>query len=164
MLVIIPRGGSGAGKSTWIKKNAPTADIFSADNFFLNYDTEKYEFDYRRIGEAHLWCFSMFMEFCQKSQYRDDGEKEIAVVDNTNTAIAEFAPYAQVALAFGHDLRIVTFAYDPVAAFKRNTHETPLVKCMEQHARLIEQTKFIPPWWDHQYALWDETWPYASIK
>lgn len=153
MKVIIPRGGSGAGKSTWIERTHPEALIFSADAFFIN-EEGVYGFDVTKLGEAHAWCFKSFINCCQSLV--DDGEgveDTVAVVDNTNTRIAEFAPYAQVALAFGHELQVITLVYDPVEAFKRNTHGTPLKSCMDQYRNLQEGSGQIPPWWNHDYVL-----------
>ena len=156
MEVIILRAGSGAGKSTWIRRHKPKAIVVSSDQYMVDEDGN-YQFDVTKLGEAHADCVRRFVSFCQNPP-----NAETLIVDNTNTMVAEFAPYAQVALSYGHDLRIVTFVYDPVAAFKRNIHGTPLDKCIEMHARIQEGTKQIPPWWPHEYALWDETWPFAN--
>ena len=166
MKVIILRGGSGAGKSTWIKKNYPKALTISADKY-IN-DGKPYglaDWSPDKAAAAHKLCAQEFIRLCQDaSMHKEllDEHQDVCVIDNTNTAIAEFAGFAWAAQSYGHDVQIVTFVYDPVAAYKRNTHETPLKSCLIQHERLMEQTKFIPRWWKHDYALWDETWPYAS--
>ena len=147
MKVIILRAGSGAGKSTWIKTYNPGAVIFSADQFFM-VDGE-YKFDVTKLPEAHATCLRSFIAFCQNPP---EGVNTV-IVDNTNTTVAELAPYAQVALVYGHELQLYTFVYDPAVAFKRNTHGTPLKGCIEMHARLQEQTKFLPPWWKHDYII-----------
>lgn len=169
MKVIIPRGGSGAGKTTWIKKNYPDAHIVSTDNY-IN-DGKPYglaDWTPEKAANGHKLCLLEFTRLCEDvhlvERLADPEEPSVLVVDNTNTTIAEFAPYAAIAQANGHEVLIVTFIYDPVAAYKRNVHETPLRFCVEQHRRLVEQTQFIPRWWKHDYALWDETWPYASKK
>lgn len=165
MKVVILRGGSGAGKSTWIRKNIPSEDsaIFSTDSFFIEGDGT-YNFDITKLSEYHAQCLAGFINICSGEVSHLSREGRLVgtvVVDNTNTSIAEFAPYAAVALAYGHDLRIVTFVYDPVAAYRRNKHGTPLDACMRQHARLTSDTDLIPAWWKHEYTLWDETWPWA---
>jgi len=164
MKVYILRGGSGAGKSTWISKNLPGAMVFSADKFFEK-DGE-YMFDVKKLNEAHGWCLRNFVNCCdtlsESNHPANNPGNDVAVIDNTNTRLVEFASYATIAQAYGHELQVITFIYDPVAAFKRNTHGTPLKVCMAQHQRLAEETKLIPPWWNHDYALWDETWPFAS--
>jgi predicted kinase len=170
MKAIILRGGSGAGKSTWIRKNIPSEEstIFSADSFFTEGDGT-YNFDPAKLKEAHRTCLLGFIDRCRFIHKSGDHKAgtglipyETLVVDNTNSRLSEFIPYAEVASAYGLEVLIVTFIYDPVAAFKRNTHGTPLTKCMEQHQRLQVNTPLIPYWVKHEYALWDETWPWAS--
>lgn len=146
MKVIILRGGSGAGKSTWIKNNYYSAKIFSADTYFM--DEGVYRFDPAKLGEAHAQCLRNFIEHVRTTAH---GDNSTVIVDNTNTSISEFAPYAQVAQAYGHDVNIFTFLYDPVVAHKRNTHGTPLKSCIEMHQRMMDNTKLIPPWWKHDY-------------
>jgi len=150
MNIIITRGGSGAGKSTWAKSNHPDAVIFSADTFFMDADGV-YRFDHMKLGDAHAECLRGFVELC-----RAPGDKFVnatVIVDNTNTTLSEFGPYAQVGLVYGHNVRIVTFLYDPVTAHARNTHGTPLKACIDMHQRLTEHTKLIPPWWKHDYMI-----------
>jgi len=157
LLVVIPRGGSGSGKSTWTRRHFPEGKVVSSDLFFEQ-ESEEYVFDKKLLPQAHAWCFRQFMEVIQRPPL---GLKHL-IVDNTNTRLVEYAHYVQAAQAYGHDVKIVTFIYDPVAAYKRNTHDTPLAICMRQHHNLQEGSLQMPPWWDHDYALWDETWPYAS--
>lgn len=146
MNIYILRAGSGAGKSTWSKTNHPEASILSADSFFTSADGV-YNFDPAKLGEAHAECLRDYIDICQDPQ----GCKT-AIVDNTNTTLAEFGPYAQIGLVYGHNVQILTFLYDPVAAHSRNTHGTPLKACIDMHARLMEHTKLIPPWWKHDYV------------
>lgn len=70
------------------------------------------------------------------------------VVDNTNTTVAEIAPYAALALAYGHELEIVTLDCDPAIGAKRNTHGVPLAACNAMHLRLADRQ--LPPWWNHR--------------
>lgn len=160
MKVIILRGGSGAGKSTWIKNNHPDAIIVSADDFFM-VDGE-YLFDPAKLGEAHASCLRNFTSLCMDVKLAEDsldgvGEYPL-IVDNTNTSLAEFAGYVSVASAFGHDVEISTFIYDPVDAWKRNSHGTPLTACMRQYDNLADGTKAIPPWWNHNYVISTDDW------
>lgn len=154
MNIYILRAGSGAGKSTWTKTNHPAVPVFSADTFFM-VDGE-YRFDPTKLGEAHGKCLRDYIDFCRSAAL---GERfpapEAAIVDNTNTTLSEFGPYAQVGLAYGHNVSILTFLYDPVAAHARNTHGTPLKACVDMYYRLTEHTKLIPPWWKHDYVLSD---------
>jgi predicted kinase len=150
MNIYILRAGSGAGKSTWTKNNHPNAMVFSADSFFM-VDGE-YKFDPAKLGEAHGQCLRNFITTCQTFSGVEAPTAPSVVVDNTNTTLAEFGPYAQVGLAYGHNVTILTFIYDPLLAFARNTHGTPLKACIDMHARLMENTKLIPPWWKHDYV------------
>lgn len=147
MDIYIIRGGSGAGKSTWTKTNHPSAAVVSADHFFIV--GGEYKFDPARLGEAHAQCLQTFIALCQS---KFAGHTEI-IVDNTNSTISEFAPYAQVGLAYGHNVQILTFLYDPVVAHGRNIHGAPLKVCIDMHSRMTEHTKLIPPWWKHDYVL-----------
>ena len=149
MNIYILRAGSGAGKSTWTKTNHPNANVFSADTFFM-VDGE-YKFDPTKLGEAHGKCLRDFIDFCQKMS-PEASYQITAIVDNTNTTLSEFGPYAQVAQVYGHSVQILTFLYDPVLAHSRNTHGTPLKACVDMHSRLMEHTKLIPPWWKHDYV------------
>lgn len=151
MKVILLRGGSGAGKSTWVKTNHPEATVLSADSFFMV--DGQYKFDATKLGEAHATCLRNFITVCQTYQGVDGTGPSVVIVDNTNTSVSEFAPYAQVAQVYGHDVQVLTFLYDPVVAHARNTHGTPLKACIEMHKRIQEQTAFIPPWWKHDYVV-----------
>ena len=152
MNIYITRGGSGAGKSTWAKENHPDAKVFSADHFFM-VDGD-YKFDPTKLGEAHAMCLRQFIQCCQ-NKAEIAHKDEVAIVDNTNTTLSEFGPYAQIGLAYGHNVTILTFLYEPVAAAARNTHGTPLKACIDMHTRLTEHTKLIPPWWRHDYVVSD---------
>lgn len=147
MDIYIIRGGSGAGKSTWTKTNHPSAAIASADNFFTNADGD-YNFEPTKLGEAHAECLRDFIDLCQ-----DPIGYKTMIVDNTNTTLAEFGPYAQIGLAYSHNVQILTFLYDPVVAHGRNIHGAPLKVCIDMHSRMTEHTKLIPPWWKHDYVL-----------
>lgn len=131
-------GVSGAGKSSFIEGAHPDAEAFSADHFFM-VDGE-YRFDASKLGEAHAACLRNFTEAIQ------DGSVAV-VVDNTNTTIAEIAPYAALAQAYGYELQIVTIYCDPEVAHARNTHGVPLAAVQAMSERLNKRE--IPPWWPH---------------
>jgi len=71
------------------------------------------------------------------------------VVDNTGTSVAEVAPYAALAGAFGHSLRIVTIICDPTVAWKRNSHGVPFETIFRMDRRLRDETALLPPYWPH---------------
>ncbi len=145
--VIVMQAVSGAGKSTWIKTNYPDAGqhgsertVVSAD-FFFETDYGVYEFDFTKLSDAHGKCFRDFVEYVQR------GHHELIIVDNTNTTVSELAPYCAAALAYGHELEIVTLRCDPVVAAKRNTHGVPESSVHAMHNRMIEHIALIPPYW-----------------
>ena len=137
MMVKIICGISGSGKSTYCKSNFPDAKVCSADHYFM--DDGEYKFDPRKLPEAHGSCLRKFVDLLQS-----DGE---VVVDNTNTTISEVAPYAQLALAYGHDLEIIILDVDPEVAHKRNLHGVPEQGVKVQHSRLVKLAGDLPPWW-----------------
>ena len=97
--VIIMRGLSGSGKSTFVKNKYPDAAICSADNFF--YDEEgNYNFDRFKIGEAHSQCQLDFATLVHAGH-------PLVVVDNTNSQQWEYRIYELFAKLQGYDVTIV---------------------------------------------------------
>ena len=70
------------------------------------------------------------------------------VVDNTNTTVAEVSPYAALALAYGHTLKIMTFVGDWRIAARRNVHGVSEATVESQANRTGEA--MFPPWWPHE--------------
>jgi predicted kinase len=136
--VIILQGIPGSGKSTFAKSLASIVQalkinvwqreycadrdgdviVVSADHFFTD-DEGVYNFDPKRIGDAHAACLRKFT-----SKVLSERDLTI-VVDNTNITNVEMAPYATLAAAFGHTCEIHTFHADPQTAFERCTHGVP---------------------------------------
>lgn len=141
MKVIILSGVSGSGKSTYAKKHWPNTPTCSADHFFM-VDGE-YRFDPARLASAHGACLRDFVDRLLASS------EECLVVDNTNTTIAEIAPYVALAQAYGHAVRIVTVLCVPEVAAKRNTHGVSESIVLAQATRL--NSRDMPPWWAHEY-------------
>ena len=107
MLATIMIGASGSGKSTWLDNNRPEAIICSADTFFMTDDGE-YNFDAKKLGEAHAFSRLVWKEHLS---YR----KNDVAVDNTNLSIAELAYYFFLA----HD----NCAYDVEIILKKASYE-----------------------------------------
>jgi predicted kinase len=148
--VVILRGISGSGKSTLAKKLAQDfctenrggwATIVSADRYFLD-DKGVYCFDASKLSKAHGECLRNFA----KSVY--DRSDDMIIVDNTNTTALEIAPYAQLALAFGHEVSVITVECDIETAVARNVHSVPRVVIINQFKRLEAETKKLYKTWN----------------
>ena len=147
--VIIMQGVSGAGKSTYIKRNFPMAKIVSADNYFINSETGDYEFKVGLLGKAHAMCLRSFVEAVTSW---DNGaiEDGFVVVDNTNCTTAEIAPYAQIALAYGHSLKVIHLDVDPKTAVARNRHGVEEQHVINMAEKIKNSVKEFPPYWPRE--------------
>lgn len=153
MKVKILCGISGSGKSTYVSKHFPNAVVCSADHYFIRQGT--YSFNSNRLGEAHAECLRKYVQELQMIALELDSkglrlnfcEEKIVVVDNTNTSIAEVAPYVALANAYGHDCEVIILQEDPVVAHKRNQHAVPLKSVMGQFDRLRSLENSIPRHW-----------------
>lgn len=151
-------GCSGSGKSTFAEKvmsdyreeslkkerAIPTGTIFSADSYqnptALNYTREALE-------NNHNQCLRSYVREVSTAVYLDPRVSALYIVDNTNTTIAEIAPYFRVAQAFGYDVELVWFSANPVDCHNRNKHGTPL-PIIERQDRQIADLR-IPPYWKY---------------
>ena len=145
--VIILRGISGSGKSSFIK-GLYNPKIVSADEFFLepapNFDyglvedglidpphpvvrksaSEVYFYVFKPalIGQAHAWCFGEFINALHSGA-------ETVVVDNTNIHVWEFENYIHLAGVMDYEVEVKTFK--PVTleevrlCAERNSHNVP---------------------------------------
>jgi predicted kinase len=136
--VIIMCGISGSGKSTRAAKFYPKAMVVSADHFFM-VDGE-YRFDPSKLPQAHGACLRNFVMCLQ-------GDADMVVVDNTNTTVAEVAPYAALALAYGYDLKVEILKVDVETAAARNLHGVPKAGIVKMAERLEALKDSLPPWW-----------------
>lgn len=83
MNVVLIRGASGSGKSTFAKKHYSDFVHLETDKFFMR--NGEYKFDYTKIKQAHEWCKNLFKD-CLESN-RD------VVVTNTFIKLWEIQPY-----------------------------------------------------------------------
>jgi len=91
-ILILCRGVSGAGKSTFAKTLG--GEHYEADMFFINGNGE-YKFDGSKIKWAHEWCQDMVYMGMIK-------EVPKIVVSNTFTQEWEMQPYFELAKKYGY--------------------------------------------------------------
>lgn len=146
--VLVLRGVSGAGKSTLAQfiynalEGTPT--IVSADAYFMR--DGAYQFDASKLGAAHGQCLRDFVELLQ--HHTAESHKDaLVIVDNTNTTVAECAPYMALAAAHGFTPTLVGIDADPRKAAARNVHGVSAETVDSQHTRMIFGTAALPPFW-----------------
>jgi hypothetical protein len=119
--------------------------VCSADNYFTNLNGQ-YNFDASKQSEAHKSCLVTFNNAVQR-------KKDLIVVDNTNTTVAEVAPYAALALAYGYELEVIILEVDKNDSsvlgkmYRRNVHGVPEGAIYGQYNRLLKLASELPPWW-----------------
>ena len=125
--VVIIRGCSGSGKSTYIEQNYSGAIVCSADNFFeeramLNGTSYEEEFQPWLLSRAHQFCWGVFIHAVAVM-----GE-ELVAVGNTNICGWEFENYETLAEALGYKVTIVNMPMnEPAEVYhNRNKHGVPL--------------------------------------
>lgn len=96
--LILVRGISGSGKSTFAALIAPECNV-AADDYFIGADGA-YNFDASKLPEAHRWCLGMVSSAM-------DARTAVIAVANTFTQEWEMAPYIQAAEAYGYTVHIV---------------------------------------------------------
>ena len=160
MNVFVVRGCSGSGKSrltaalqglhqspfllAWWKDRASRTATVSADYF---YETRNgCAFDATLLPTAHAGCLRSFDD-----QLRS-GEADL-VVDNTNTTIAEVAPYIALGLAREATMHVITLIGDPVACWRRSRHGVDLAIVLRQDLELRKSILEWPPWWPFQHVM-----------
>jgi predicted kinase len=141
-------GIAGSGKSSWIAHNYPEALVLSADHYRM----EDGVYVYRKEKDAEIRSRVLRVFTLAASGVSSHATKiklpEVVIVDNTNRAMFEIAPYYRIAEAFGHDVEIVRIHCDPEVAFKRGTHGVPL-------AQLYRMMDFepLPSWWKIRHVF-----------
>lgn len=137
MKVIVMRGISGSGKSTWIKNNYPDAVVASADNAFRKPDgTYDFSDHANRIHDAHIACFQTFIQAVLKKE-------PVIIVDNNSIHAWEIAPYILPAESFGYEAEILTLEIDPELAIQRKDWRAP-EDVRNSARRLAQEEKHFP--------------------
>lgn len=155
MTLTVLIGASGSGKSTFAKHiigHSSTARILSADNFF---QTPKiHEFNPAVLPQAHGKCLRDAVEEMRCAKLWMDGDKSAPscchhlVIDNTNTTIAEIAPYIALGKAYNAHIQVFKMPYvPPEIAATRCIHGVPLTGIIAQQRRIEAMIKDWPPYW-----------------
>lgn len=131
MHVVVLRGISGSGKSSYAREHYPTYEIVSADSFRYD-ETGVYHFDPKKSSSDHEACFNQFI------QLLDEGRD--VVVDNTNTLYSYYERYIVSGFKRGAKIEVVTLHCDPQIAVQRNLHGTPKETIGRQYQSLQEDT------------------------
>ena len=141
--VIILRGVSGSGKSTFIEPKLGVIDksakVVSADHYFFMKDGQ-YIFKPSDLPKAHAECFKTFIRAVQHDSCD-------VVVDNTNCTLVECAPYIAIANAYDLDVYVMEFDVPIEEAVARNMHGTPYDAILRQQTALNKSRSEWPPWW-----------------
>jgi predicted ABC-type ATPase len=157
---VILSGISGSGKSSYIRSiservwyphfksgDVGGAVVVSADHYFMNQLEGKYEFDFKKLSNAHGSCFRYFIELVQ---YRSP----LIIVDNTSCDNMEISPYVLGAQAYDYDVEVVTLVCPSAMGddeyvrrcAERNSHNVPESGIRAQYERLCNRQ--LPPWWN----------------
>lgn len=157
---LVLRGVSGAGKSTLAQfiYNAleGVPHIVSADTYFMQEGV--YRFDPAKLSDAHAACLREFTREVQSYpswNVRDlvtavdpsGPSHQVVIVDNTNTTVAEAAPYMALAAAYGWTPMLVDIEADPRKAAARNVHGVSAETVDAQFMRLTHAAAALPPYW-----------------
>ncbi len=134
--IIIMRGLSGSGKTTYHKNNYPEAIVCSADDFFAAHVDGLYKHNHDLIGQAHQECFAKFLNAVAEGH-------PVIVEDNTNIQRWEVSPYYLTGMVFGYQVLIVTITCSPLIATSRGIHEIPL----ERNQQYCQQFETSLPFW-----------------
>lgn len=134
-LVVILQGISGSGKSTRAAQLGGT--VVSADAYFTEADG-LYNFKPALLADAHGHCLRSFVDAVL-------ARHALIVVDNTNTTVAEVAPYYSIAVAYGYRVEIHRLWAQLETATDRGLRGVQLRQNAAMLARLERFT--IPPFW-----------------
>lgn len=153
--VTIMAGIPGAGKSYAARLRFPDwpGNILSTDDFWM--EDGEYKFDPKRITEAHGWNFQRFLVTlgaCHSHRQQGRFQCPDIIIDNTNTTIAEIAPYYAAAQSFGADVQVLAILCPWQVAAERQTHGLPGAKVYQMSLRLEETLRSFPAWWSLEVA------------
>ena len=110
--VILMRGASGAGKSTYVQVNYPHANVICSNDHHRVVDGV---YKYTDSKEPQKKCFKSYYNALVTGQ-------PLVVVDNTNVSAASLAPYIALAELFGYDYTIIEIETDIETCLKNSQH------------------------------------------
>ena len=161
--VMIWRGIQGAGKTTFIERAVRrvhpsfkddcargVVDVFSADQFW----GESYQYDPKRINEAHADCFYRCTTRLQEhktSIQRGNIDDHLVVIDNMSILQREISPYILAAQAYGFEYEVVTIWADWDVAAGRQIHGVPEHIVFTKWQQLRDEE--LPTFWK-QRLIW----------
>lgn len=109
-----------------------TTIICSADQFFVNPDSGKYEFDAKKLSLAHARCKT-------RAETAMELGVGLVIIDNTHTRHWEYKPYVELAERFGYEVKIEMVGQLDDSNLKvyanRNSHGVPLEAVRKMAAR-----------------------------
>ncbi|CAH1101192.1 unnamed protein product [Psylliodes chrysocephalus] len=127
-VLILMRGLPGSGKSTLAKKILEHTigfdmnyhlHILSTDDYFCQNSQNVYQYDVRKLDEAHNWNQKRAFQAMSR------GFSPV-IIDNTNVQMWEMKSYATMAIDYGYLLYIIEpdthWCFNDKELFKRNTH------------------------------------------
>lgn len=131
----IMHGLPGSGKSTKcqeLQKKLMFWLCLSTDNYWIRPDGY-YDFNPKRIKEAHEWTFKHYMQEVQE-------DLTDTIIDNTNLSLADCRKYLDNWPAYGK-IEIVepdtVWRYDVAECAKRTTHSVPIERIQAMRDKQI---------------------------
>ena len=129
--LILVRGVSGSGKSTFVQNIVHDQYFFEADMFFVD-DNGNYKFEHSKLKDAHAWC-----RFQVEETMKDADD---IIVSNTFTTEREMKPYLNLAEKYGYTVFTVIVEN---RHGNKDVHNVPQETRQKQAERLYKSIKLI---------------------